>query len=184
MEIVLIGGQRSSGGHKLVFRALMRMKIPVYNINLTYYYKTAIDEKISKLEDDLSFFEDVMINRVMKEFMKEEINQLILVFSMHDLFEEALIRHPLVDFYPEFDSSKQSELEFIIELYLSKIGTYQRNQFSVFVKSGFDSERTEFFFELLQRKMDGEILDQYYPYKQSPNLKLPNNLKDITLKIE
>eukprot|EP01080_Neovahlkampfia_damariscottae_P012680 gene12680-6574_t len=115
----------------------------------------------------------------MENFFEKEENQGLILFTMFDLFQESLQHHQFVDFYPDFDYSKQTELEYIIEKHLSVLDESIRKKVSVFIHSGFDQERIDFLTDLIKRKFDGETFDGFYPYLKKKKLIFPDRLKDL-----
>jgi hypothetical protein len=110
------------------------------------------DESVSQFEESITMIEDLLNNRYLNSI------PILLILSMSDLFEESLS-----DFYKfekDYDSSMTPK-EFLISKIRSNLSELK---VTIFETCGFDRDRNNYLLELAQKKINGEILEEYYPY--------------------
>jgi hypothetical protein len=127
------------------------------------------DPNTNHLDEEKKILGDLLNLRYFKNV------PIFLILSKVDLFQESLDRFPLMeDIHKDFDSSKMTPIEYII----SKLNP-TNVEMTIFENCQFDLERNDFLFELMIKKLNGEKLEKYYPYKFSMKPKLSPKLFDL-----
>ena len=80
---------------------------------------------------------------------------------MFDIFDKYLSKFPLINYFDDFDASLMNELEFIKKKFLD----IRSENITVFITDGFNFERNSFLVDLLLKKLRGDELEEFYPYK-------------------
>eukprot|EP01080_Neovahlkampfia_damariscottae_P007114 gene7114-11277_t len=121
----------------------------VFVTNLTNYFKQGF-------ECDLELFE-----RTIEVYTKKKKDiPVILVLTMSDKFQESLMYHDFQFIFEDYNY-ENTPTEFIKDKFLN---IYKQNV-TVFVTCGFDFERNNLLYELIDEIRQGYTVDNYYAYK-------------------
>jgi hypothetical protein len=157
VDLYLTSGQRSERKRWMNFSE--NTDLVIWMVNLSNYYKLCYeDNETSRLTEDINTY-DKYVND--PTFSKTPI---FLIFSMFDRYEESLMYHSFSDFCKDYQSEKETPLQYIRDKFLQK----RSENVHIFEQNGFDLIRNQYLIELILMLLNGEKVKPYYPYTTKP----------------
>jgi hypothetical protein len=149
---ILDAGGRRNERRKWI-SALTDASVVFLFVNMSgYLRKLYEDPDTPHFREDVEMFEELVDSKFLRK------TPYFLILTMSDLFEESLNFSNFGSFEKDYDSIMTPK-EYIISKFKTK-----RSDVTIFETCGFDQERNDYLFELVQKKLKGETLEAYYPY--------------------
>jgi hypothetical protein len=124
-------------------------------VNITGFGRELFeDSSVNHLKESISLLDEFLRGRMFKGI------PFFLILTKFDLFEECLDFSNFQSFEKECDTINMTSKEIISKL----LNDQDKCRVTLFETCGFDKERNDYLFELAQKKINGELLDEYYPY--------------------